>query len=251
MATDSRTDPGASSLGHLPGERWAFDGSVERVFDDMLERSIPEYRTMRELSTWLARKFPPAGSTVVDLGCARGGAIDELMGDGIVRNFVGVECAPPMVAAARARFAGGTLRHPELEVTIRDLDLRSDYPPETDVAVVLAIFTLQFVPIEHRLGVVRRAFESLRPGGAMVVAEKIIAQTDGVERLFVERYHGLKAQNGYSREEIDRKALALEGVLVPVTARFNEEMLLGVGFGPVECVWRWCNFAMWVAMKGE
>mgnify|MGYP001601651293 CR=1 FL=1 len=65
----------------------------------------------------------------------------------------------------------------------------------------------------------------------------------------VDAYHELKERHGYSREEIDRKRLALEGVLVPVTARWNEDMLRRAGFREVDCVWRWMNFAGWGAVK--
>ena len=43
--------------------------------------------------------------------------------------------------------------------------------------------------------------------------------------------------------------LSLEGVLVPVTARWNEELLREEGFTSVDCFWRHLNFAGWVAVK--
>ena len=42
-------------------------------------------------------------------------------------------------------------------------------------------------------------------------------------------YHGLKRANGYGEEAIERKRLSLEGVLVPVTAAGNEDLLRGAG----------------------
>mgnify|MGYP002682876247 CR=1 FL=1 len=51
------------------------------------------------------------------------------------------------------------------------------------------------------------------------------------------------------RNEIERKRLSLEGVQVPVTARWNEDMLRSAGFDKIECFWRWMNFAGWVAIK--
>jgi tRNA (cmo5U34)-methyltransferase len=53
----------------------------------------------------------------------------------------------------------------------------------------------------------------------------------------------------YSQDEIARKALSLEGVLVPITAKANRDLLKGAGFARVDCFWRWCNFAGWLAIK--
>lgn len=59
----------------------------------------------------------------------------------------------------------------------------------------------------------------------------------------------MEETNGYTQEEIRRKRLALEGVLVPVTAKWNEELLHNAGFRQVDCFWRWMNFAGWIALK--
>jgi tRNA (cmo5U34)-methyltransferase len=52
----------------------------------------------------------------------------------------------------------------------------------------------------------------------------------------------------YSAEEIEAKRLALEGVLVPLTARWNEQMLRNAGFRHVESIWRCMNFCGWIAV---
>jgi len=67
--------------------------------------------------------------------------------------------------------------------------------------------------------------------------------------VFVDLYYRMKESKGYSHDEIERKRLSLEGVLVPVTARFNEMLLRGAGFRQVDCFWRWMNFCGWVAVK--
>jgi tRNA (cmo5U34)-methyltransferase len=61
----------------------------------------------------------------------------------------------------------------------------------------------------------------------------------------------LGAEKGLTREEIERKRLSLEGVLVPVTARWNEELLKTVGFRQVDCCWHWMNFSGWIALKSR
>jgi hypothetical protein len=43
--------------------------------------------------------------------------------------------------------------------------------------------------------------------------------------------------------------MALECVLVPLTAEWTETLLRRCGFRHVDCFWRLWNFAGWVAVK--
>jgi tRNA (cmo5U34)-methyltransferase len=236
--------------GYAPS-KWAFDGEVTRVFDDMLWRSIPGYAVMRQLCAGIAARHVRPGSIVVDLGCSRGGALAEVMAAHKVGfppasvEYVGAEISPPMVAAARERFAHLP------NVRIEEVDLRSSFPavPASATSVVLSVLTLQFVPIEHRARVVRRAAETLRDGGVMLVVEKILGGSSWADDLLVADYYDFKRGNGYTQEEIDRKRLALEGVLVPQTEGANVAMLLREGFREVECFWRHLNFCGWIALR--
>lgn len=237
---------GATSIGHQPDGKWTFDGDVTECFDDMLERSIPQYRVMRGTVTRLARRFRRDGTDVIDLGASRGEAVASLVKEhGNANRFVLVEVSPPMLETLRERFRAlaeaGT-------VDILDLDLRMAFP-EASASVVLSVFTLQFVPIEHRQRVLRDAFECLLPGGALILVEKVLGDTARLDEIMVDEYLDMKRRNGYSEEDIQRKRLSLEGVLVPLTAQWNETMLRRCGFAEVECFWRWMNFVGWVAVR--
>ena len=105
------------------------------------------------------------------------------------------------------------------------------------------------ISIEHRFSLVQKIFDKTVSGGALIVVEKILGKNAHLDDIFVDIYLKRKRNNGYSDEEIQRKRLALEGVLVPMTAKANEEMLFDAGFERVECFWRWMNFAGWVAIK--
>jgi tRNA (cmo5U34)-methyltransferase len=231
-----------------PQGRWEFDEAVTAAFDDMLARSIPQYEVMRRTVFDLACRFVRPQTAVIDLGCSRGEALAQLVERfGAHNRFVGVDCSAPMLAAARHRFSGyidaGV-------VQIRDMDLRREYPPEA-ASVTLCVLTLQFVPIEYRLRLVRDVWRHTLPGGALVLVEKVLGATADLDALFADRYLGLKAEHGYSADQIERKRLSLEGVLVPVTAAWNEQILRAGGFDQIDCFWRWANFAGWVAVRGE
>lgn len=240
---------GKSSLGHEPKEKWEFDESVTRCFGDMLKRSVPGYSQMRRLVHDMARWFARPGTPIIDLGASKGDAIATMLRDRETEqcSFLAVEKSPPMLAAMRARFAN------ENRVKVFDHDLRNgidDLFVTGHASVVMSVLTLQFVPIEYRQKLVRQAFRKLRYGGAFILVEKVLGSTAEVDALLVEQHQKYKASHGYSQDEINRKRLSLEGVLVPVTAAWNEQLLKGAGFTDVECFWRDLNFAGWVAIEG-
>lgn len=230
----------------VPEGSWIFDDNVTKVFDNMLARSIPGFEDMRSLTTQLACKYALANSYIVDLGCSRGGSlapIVELLGS---RNkYLGIEISDSMRIAAQDRFKN--LK--DINIQIVDMDLRVSFP-KVDASIILSVLTIQFIPIEYRQQILASAYENLRPGGAIVLVEKILGSNAHLNSTFVDLYYGMKGRNGYTEEQINTKRKSLEGVLVPVTAAWNEQLLKDAGFVHVECFWRNLNFAGWIGVKG-
>lgn len=233
-----------TSIGHTPGEKWAFDKSVTDVFDDMLERSIPQYQVMRDACLDIVAPFIRSGTIVYDLGCSRAEVLVRMFERyGPQIQYVGIEVSEPMLEAARSRVK--TL-NPWVRVHAHDLRK----PCRLDGAsVVMSVLTLQFVPINYRQRIVADAYDGLESGGAFVVVEKVLGDGPRIDSTMVDIYHHLKMRNGYSRDDVLRKAMSLEGVLVPVSAEENQAMLKKAGFRQVDCFWRWMNFAGFIAIK--
>ena len=230
----------------VPEGPWKFDAAVTEVFSDMLSRSIPGYDRMRELVTELAIRYRTHRSEIVDLGCSRGDAIAELLTRfGGTNGFVGVEVSPSMLTAVKERFADLIDRK---IIRILDADLRKGLPP-CNPSVILSVLTLQFIPIEYRLKLVSDIYKALIPGGAFILVEKITMKTPHTHLLFNALYYDMKSRNGYSHEEIERKRLSLEGVLVPQSAQANMDMLEAAGFKTRDLFWRDLNFVGFLAVK--
>lgn len=230
----------------LPEGKWSFDGGVTAAFDNMLSRSIPQYDVMRQLTYDLACKYAKRNTAIIDLGCSRGEAMAQLVDHfGVANQFYGIEVSEPMLEAARERFQ---LMINAKVVDIRKMDIRHEYPPVMS-SVTMSVLTLQFTPIEYRLRIMKNIYDHLLPGGAFILVEKVIGGSADIDANMVELYYKMKAAHGYTTEQIERKRLSLEGVLVPVTAKWNEELLAMSGFTQVDCFWRWCNFAGWIAIK--
>lgn len=232
---------------HSPDDKWAFDSEVCRVFSDMLSRSIPQYDLMRKSVFDVGQAFVQPGTQVVDLGCSRGDAlapfIDQFGGD---CRYLGLELSDSMLEASKARFEQAIV---DGSVDIKKHDLREPYPT-VNASLTLSVLTLQFTPMEHRQRILRDVYQSTVSGGAFILVEKVLGDTAEINQLMADCYYQLKRHNGYSEDSIQRKRLALEGVLVPVTARWNEELLRSAGFQQVDCFWRWMNFSAWVAVVG-
>jgi tRNA (cmo5U34)-methyltransferase len=231
----------------IPQDKWTFDGDVTAVFDDMLARSIPQYAVMRDAVYQLACRYIQPRTAVVDLGSSRGEAVAKLVSHyAMVNRFHLTDVSEPMLAALRERFAHDIAIN---TVRVQHCDLRSDFPL-CEPSVVLCILTLQFTPIEYRQQIVQTIYDKLLPHGALILVEKVLGATAPINQLMVDIYYDMKREHGYTEEQIQRKRMALEGVLVPVTAAWNEALLDQAGFRQVDCFWRWCNFAGWLAVKG-
>lgn len=229
-----------------PTGKWEFDQTVTEVFDDMLSRSIPGYEDMRRLTTALACEFAQDNTYITDLGCSRGGSLAPIIEVRTSNNkYLGIEISEPMRSAAQNRFS---ILAPNVSVEILDLDLREDFP-KVKSSVVMSILTLQFIPIEYRQEILRKCFLSLNKKGAIILVEKTLGNDSFTNNLFVKLYYELKGANGYTEEQINSKRRALEGVLVPVTSDWNQELLESAGFSNVEMFWKNLNFVGWIGVK--
>lgn len=226
----------------MPKGPWEFDQSVTDAFDDMLTRSIPNFEDMRNGVTALATNFLPEGGVVLDIGCSRGGALAHVIEKRPDVTAIGVEISEPMIEASRARFAGNE------RVSILQYDLR-DGLPDVRADVTLSILTLQFTPIEYRQRIMSTIRE--KTDRALIMVEKVLGATADIDNAMVEAYYDMKRLHGYTDEAIERKRLSLEGVLVPVTASWNEDLIRASGWHSVDSFWRWMNFAGWVALSRE
>lgn len=227
------------------GAKWAFDEKVTGVFDKMLEASIPNYQEMRRLTFALGKRFIPKtdGGVVIDIGASRGDSLLPFVDHYPNHNYYAVECAPAMSAVLKERFWSPN-------VTVCEHDLRYNHSVfETKSNLILSVLTLMFVPLELRQRLLQSMYESLKPGGALILVEKCLGADSYIHDMLVEEYLAMKKEHGYTYEQINRKKMALEGVLVPVTAEWNQDMMRRAGFRHIDTFWRSLMFTGFIAIK--
>jgi len=105
------------------------------------------------------------------------------------------------------------------------------------------------VPPEQRAAVIEKVYAGLRPGGVLVLSEKIRAEQDAGEQLLVDLHHDFKRANGYSDLEISQKRAAIENVMRINSLSEHQQRLQDAGFSAAQ-VWFQCfNFCSLVCFK--
>lgn len=231
----------------LPTGKWEFDDKVTAVFDNMLERSIPAYSDMRDLCFRVGRNFVKPDGLIVDIGCSNGLALAQYVREfGKTAYYRMYDVSGPMLKDCYDRYE--TLIDMGRAV-VEEKDICQGLGMENEADLILSVLTLQFTPIEYRQKIISSIYDALKPGAALVIVEKVLGSDYAVDSMLVNEYYKIKAENAYTQEQIQTKRKSLEGVLVPITSAWNEDMLKSAGFKSIDCFWRYLNFAGWVATK--
>jgi tRNA (cmo5U34)-methyltransferase len=206
-----------------------FGAGVAKVFDDMVNRSVPYYGEIQRMMAELAADHAKEGSLVYDLGCSTGTTMIGM--DTMVDNkikFIGVDDSPEMLDKCKSKLMElGFSR--DYDLTIADLNQGVEIK---NASVVVLCLTLQFVRPIYREKLLDDIYKGLNPGG-----------------YFIKYYYNYKRRNNYSEMEISQKREALENVLIPYKLSENITMLRDRGFTHCEVFLKWYNFAGMIAIK--
>ena len=224
---------------------FVFDDSVASVFDDMISRSIPGYRTIISMIGVMANRHCQERSAIYDLGCSLGAASFAMAEQVSCKDYRihAIDNSPAMISRLQDRLrSSGTPQIVAQCADIAEVEI-------VNASVVVLNFTLQFVAKASRDALIKQVYDGLRPGGVLIISEKIEFPDPNLNDLFTELYYNFKEQMGYSKMEIAQKRTALENVLVPETLDGHRQRLSAAGFSALD-VWFQCfNFASLVAVK--
>ena len=227
-----------------PQKQFEFDTKVAGVFDDMVSRSIPYYKEVLGLCADFALMYLKPDSTLLDLGTSTGAMLIEVASKAeFSLNLYGIDNAESMLEIAQNKLNAYEMRADLVCGDILEVEF-----PKSDV--VIANYTLQFVRPLQREKLVAKIYDCLNPKGVFIASEKVICEDKTLDFKMIQYYLESKKQRGYSDFEIAKKREALENVLVPYSEAENREMFLKAGFTSVETLFRWVNFASFIAARG-
>ncbi len=207
---------------------WNFGNLSPTEFQAHVRNSVPGYELGHQIVLSLSDHFVRENSVVYDLGCGPGDLLADLAGRHEMRKgvqFIGVDIEPSMVEAARA----STKPWPSVQVIEADaVDFTG-----VDIDLVIAYYAMQFIEAGPRSGLVKQIFDSLNPGGALVLFEKFRGQTGFEQDLMQYLYTEFKLQQEFSEKEIVSKTRSIAGELLPFSRQDNSTMLELAGFKTV------------------
>jgi tRNA (cmo5U34)-methyltransferase len=220
-----------------------FNETVAGVFQDMISRSVPGYALLLRMIGLYASIFVQPGSRVYDLGCSLGEAslVIADQSAGIDRDIIAVDSSSAMIDKCR--------QHPD---TAEDIEWRCADIRATNInnaSMVVLNLTLQFLPPAERLALLQKIFNGLRPGGVLVLSEKVVFADASENQRMQQLYQGFKKTMGYSDLEISQKRNALENVLIADDEQQHQERLKTAGFGEIYQCFRGFNFVSYLAIK--
>lgn len=224
-------------------KQFEFDEEVASVFDDMLGRSVPHYKDVQDLTLFFAKKHLRDGSRVYDLGCSTASMLIHLAKkSSLDLDLVGIDSSTAMLELASKKCSSYGVEADLVQADLLEFEFKS-------ADLFISNYTLQFIRPLVREELVKKIFNSLEHGGAFIFSEKIISHSAKLNKDLIEYYYEFKKLQGYSEFEISQKREALENVLVPYSELENIKMATNAGFSHCEAIFRWANFATFIAIK--
>lgn len=230
-----------------PGD-FVFDERVVRVFPDMINRSVPGYGLVVPMIGILARRYAQAGSNLYDLGCSLG-AVSLAMRSAVnteKTQIIAVDNSADMINRLTKVLHSG-----EKEAVLPVKAIHQDILDTCieNASFVVLNFTLQFIERDHRQGLLDAIAAGLKPGGVLVLSEKIVFDDPAEQALQASCHLDFKRAQGYSELEIARKRDALENVMKPDSLPLHKERLQKAGFKRNYLWFQGFNFISLIAFR--
>ena len=178
--------------GNLSGLPFTFNQEVTEVFEDMIDRSVPGYKTSLSLIAHNAKKYYQSNTNCYDIGCSLGASSLSILKGAKDANVTAIDNYEAMIQECERRFNILKESH-HLKFICEDI-MDSDLK---DASLIVVNYVIQFLDMEHR----------------DILLEKIYHKNMFETKRLFKTHHKFKSSNGYSDLEISGKRDALEGVL--------------------------------------
>lgn len=187
---------------------WTFQNpEVAADFDRHVREQLPWYDLATGVVAHMVRHYLPDGGRVIDLGASTGNVGRAIAETLRVRraSLVAFDNSEDMVAAYDGPGEA-------FVADARTLDFAS-YQPD----VIVSFLVMMFLPAPERRAVIERMKEAVRPGGSVILFDKMQPGSGYLASVVYRMTLAGKYEAGAPPEEIIQKELSLAGVQRPMT----------------------------------
>jgi tRNA (cmo5U34)-methyltransferase len=194
-------------------KHWTFKNTtVAEEFDSHVREQLPWYDLITTSITHFGRHYIPVNGRIYDIGASTGN-IGNALRDVIEHRqatFIAIEESSEMVD----RYVGpGTI----IQAEATQFDFKS-----FDFAVLFLV--LMFLPISRRHDFLRRLTSLIKPGGCIVIVDKLNTASGYYGTVARRLTMQWKLDNGVSSDDIIKKELSLAGYQRPLDQRYLTEV---------------------------
>jgi tRNA (cmo5U34)-methyltransferase len=216
-----------------------------RGFDQHIQESIPGLENLRAMSVEFSRYFVQHETNVIDIGCSSGALLRSIRDENEPSrrsvSYLGIDTERNFREHWHGRRAGN------LRFQVRDA---RSFEGFENMSLVCSHFTLQFIPERDRPPLLRRVYDGLNEGGALIIAEKVLARSAKFQDMLTFPFYDHKLLS-FSAEAILDKERSLRGKMTVVDEVRLEQMLCEAGFeaGAIQRIWQSYLFVAMIAIK--
>ena len=222
--------------------KFTFNNEVANVFEDMVNRSVPGYDFLVENIGVLSKKFYQPNTDIYDLGSSLCSCslsildkVENLNGD-----IYAVDTSQAMIDICKENIKRKEIKY--INADLFDINVENS-------SIIILNLTLQFIDIKKRTDLLKKLYSQLIKSGMIIITEKITLDRNSDDIFFKNFHDFFKENNGYTKEEIDRKKIALEKTMIIESEEVHEKRFINVGCKNFYKWFQCYNFESWVLIK--
>ena len=186
-------------------KNWTFkDDGIAKGFNDHVREQLPWYDLMTQAVVHFGRHYIPNGGIIYDIGASTGNignALREVI-ESRKASLIAIEESKEMVK----QYTGGG------EIITADV---TDFEFQPfDFGVVFLV--LMFIPIAKRGKLIHRLIQLIKPGGCMIIIDKIHTPSGYYGTVARRLTMQMKMDAGANAEAVIEKELSLAGYQRPI-----------------------------------
>lgn len=221
----------------MKAEPFEFKSVVDR-FDDHISCSIQNYNQLCSDIVTMSSYFLRHGSEILDVGCSTSSLLKRVIDYNSSLNVKGEAIELDKCFSSF---------HDHTDITYSYVDV-IDYNIVKKFDLILSVFTLQFIPYQHKKDVLSKLYKSLHERGGFIICEKILNTDPFIENMLTSIYYQHKMKS-FTGEEILIKEQGLRSMLSLYNLGELFDALQDVGFKKIEIIWKQHSFVSIVAIK--